>query len=539
DWVEPFRHRAVTTGPSSTVDLVLDCVAWLPRVEMIAFKVDIPGMPAAAWNRWYEHRGNPAWQERRTLSEEEGRAFEGEVLAATQLRGLLYHRGGHGWVDLALRLKSIGGMDQEADLTEESRRLTAEVKGKRGLWRRRGVWTELCYSQPEAREQFIRPIVEYVQEHPGVDALHVWLSDAGNNTCECPECRRLTHSDWYMMLLNELAPRLREINPNLRVVFLCYLNTLWPPETVRPSPECDNLVFMFAPIDRCYQHRLGALDCGEPLPAERPAHNQVIQPWGNAIHVGLLEQWRPFTTGDSFAFDYHFWLDWVIDHLVCDLTHVIPEDIEDLAKLGLGGMMCCGTQRCFYPTALPMLRIALGLAGRETGEEQEEEYFRLAYGTEGEAAKAFLDGLDQRRVRIEWGHERWDETHPRVWWDWTTLKHASATVAWLREELDKLEEAARSASNAREHQAWEILLHFHQFVLLAWRVAEAVHRGERETAREVAEETVAYLLRTEPQVYRFTDTGLQLAEVRRWPHLAGADGKPLAGLLPMLGTQEE
>ncbi|NLO72611.1 MAG: hypothetical protein GX100_00695, partial [candidate division WS1 bacterium] len=95
-WVAPFRHRAVTTGPSSTLEHVLDYVAWLPRVEMNAFMVDITGMPAAAWNRWYEHRGNPAWQERRTLSEEEGRAFEGEVLAATQLRGLLYHRGGHG-----------------------------------------------------------------------------------------------------------------------------------------------------------------------------------------------------------------------------------------------------------------------------------------------------------------------------------------------------------------------------------------------------------------------------------------------------------
>ena len=179
---------------------------------------------------------------------------------------------------------SSGWPEWEGAFPEASRHLMAEVKGKRDLWKNCPVNTELCYSQPEARERFMAAVLDYAREHPETDALHIWLSDAMNNTCECPDCSKLTPADWYLTLLNELAPRLREINPDLHVVFLCYFNTLWPPTQVRLDPDNTNVIFMYAPITRCYQHRLGDPDCGERL-GERPPINQVAAPCENVGNV--------------------------------------------------------------------------------------------------------------------------------------------------------------------------------------------------------------------------------------------------------------
>ena len=537
-WQAPFRHRAGCIEGSLSLEHILDYLEWLPRVEMNAYMVQWGDRGFGFWNRWYEHKYNDLWTERRTISDEEGQAFDEQVLDAMKLRGLLHHRVGHGWTDAALGLKSVGGANQEDELTEETRRLIAQVGGKRELWHGRGVVTELCNSKPEARERFIRPILEYAERHPEVDALHVWLSDGSNNTCECEDCRRLTHSDWYATILNDLSPRLRQISPNMRVVFLCYLNTLWPPEQVRLAPGCDNLVFMFAPSGRCYQHRLGAPDCGQPLPPERPPVNQVTMPQGNVGNMAFLQRWRPLLPGDgdSFLFDYHCCWDWVLDHIIYDFAELLPGDLEDAAALGLGGMMCCGTQRCFYPLSLPMLRVARSLAGRPCDEEQEREYFRIAMGAEWERAWDFIQGVDERRVHPEGKQGRWEA--PRLWWEWTTAEHAAATVAWLDQQKAVLEEAGQSAENDRERQAWALLQHFREFAGFAWRVADAVHRGERDSARQIAEEMVVFLLRTEPEVHRFADTGLQLSVVKRWPEVLAEEQVEPAVETPPLPPQE-
>lgn len=504
-WRPPFRHRAGCIEGAVSLEHVLDYLEWMPRVGMSAFHLQFQHS-GTFWRRWYEHQENPLWEERRELSDEECRALDAQVVAALRKRALLLHRVGHGWSAAALEFNPDRGWTvHEGPIPEGATALMAEVNGKRELWGGIAINTELCYSQPEARERFLGAVLDYAAAHPEVDALHVWLSDAYNNTCECESCRRLTPSDWYVTVLNELSPRLREINPAMRVVFLCYFNTLWPPREVRLDPECDNLTFMYAPITRCYQHGFGDPDCGEPLPAERPPLNQLTPPRGNRGNLGLLQGWLPFLPEDSFAFDYHFWMPWALDHTGFNLAAILPEDLDAYAALGIGGMMACGTERCFYPTAWPVHVMARRLSGDDYGEEAEARYLRLAFGEGEEKARKFLQGLEQRRARPEQGQR---------WWEAVTAEQARETSEWLERQADVLAEASRGAANPRERQAWALLRHFREFSALRWRAAQAAAAGERETALTAVGDAEAFLRQTEKDFHRWGDVWLLLGSLR-------------------------
>ena len=44
--------------------------------------------------------------------------------------------------------------------------------------------------------------------------------------------------------MGELSPRLKEIAPDMKLVFLAYTNTLWPPEQLELDLSNDNLIYM-------------------------------------------------------------------------------------------------------------------------------------------------------------------------------------------------------------------------------------------------------------------------------------------------------
>ena len=44
-----------------------------------------------------------------------------------------------------------------------------------------------------------------LKKEKDVDYLHVWLSDARNNICECSKCQKDLPSDQYVRILNQLG----------------------------------------------------------------------------------------------------------------------------------------------------------------------------------------------------------------------------------------------------------------------------------------------------------------------------------------------
>ena len=151
----------------------------------------------------------------------------------------------------------------------------AEVNGKRALWEGIPLNTNLCYSQPEVRKLIVNEVVAYLQEHPEVDFLHLWLADESNNNCECDDCQRALPSDFYLQILNELDEALTREKLNNKIVFLVYFDLLWPPrDSLKKRGALRDDV---CPITRTYQHPYPATMPALPLPPYNRNHLQFPQ----------------------------------------------------------------------------------------------------------------------------------------------------------------------------------------------------------------------------------------------------------------------
>ncbi len=490
------RHRGVCIEGATALEHVLDMVKWMPKVGLNAYFLQFQ-VSSHFWRRWYEHQLNPTWQERRELTEEECREMDDTVIAAVKERGLLLHRVGHGWTAAAIGLPTNGWVPYEGELSDEQIRLIAEVNGKREVWGNIPINTELCYSNPEARRRLVEKVLEFAREHPEVDFLHFWLSDGTNNQCECPECRRLSPSDWYVMLLNEISPRLRKIAPDMKLVFLAYTNTLWPPEQVELDLSHDNLVYMFAPISRCYAHRLSDPRCGEDRPLARPERNRLVMPHDNRDNWQLLRLWDAVRPRDSFAFDYHFMWIWREDNMTVRLADLMPEDIEDYARQGIGGLVNCCNQRIFYPNGWPFYVMARALWGMTPAVDEKAKYFSYAYGDAASTASAFFDDL----VELTGA-----PLHGRSWWEAADRNCAETAIRRLTDQRPMLEEAARTAASLTQEHSWQLLLHYHELLSLLWAALQAKQAGDINKAGNQLEAAVQFVQRTEADTARALDT---------------------------------
>jgi len=163
-------------------------------------------------------------------------------------------------------------------------------------------------------------------------------------------------SDWYLRLVKGVARTLREAGITKRIVFLRYFDTLWPPETEKTDDE--NLVFMYAPISRCYGHAICDPRCDGDAVAERPSLNDVRLPRRNRVAAEIVRKWQTVSDLDSLMFEYYRWAPTWCDGMGMDLGKIAARDMNDLRSLGLNGVVSNDCIRAFYP--LPYLANAIG-----------------------------------------------------------------------------------------------------------------------------------------------------------------------------------
>lgn len=270
----------------------------------------------------------------------------------------------------------------------------------RGLWHGVPLNTNLCYSNPAVREMVVDSMVEYLAEHPEVDLLHFWLADGSNNQCECPACRDTRPADYYVMMLNALDRALAARGIDTRIVFLVYVDLLWPPERERiANPE--RFVLMFAPITRSYRETFAtAADASRPLPPYE--RNRLTFPSDPSQNVAFLRAWQETFGGDSFDFDYHLWRGHYMDPGHLDIARVLGEDIGSLAEIGLNGYVSCQVQRAFFPSGLPMHTMAARLWDRDADlGALEAHVMREAYGADAPEAVAYLRAVTEAFRELE------------------------------------------------------------------------------------------------------------------------------------------
>ena len=386
-----YRHRAICIEGSVFQKNLIDVIDWIPKAAMSGYFMQFQ-LPRTFFDRWYLE--DTPYREKLELSDDDIRSIVSLGEKEIEKRSLLYHGVGHGWTTQAF---GIDGTSWEAheEPEEQYRDVIALVNGKRALWQGIPLNTNLCYSNPKARNRVTDNIVNYCKNHPEVSYLHFWLGDGFNNNCECDECIKKRTSDYYIQMLNELDVKLSKESIDTKIVFLIYVDLLWKPlyEKLK-NPK--RFVLMFAPISRSYTSSFDSDTTGKMQPYEL---NKLKFPTNVTENLAYLKDWQQDFNCDSFDFDYHFMWDHYYDFAQFRHAQVVWGDVKNLGSIGLNGLVSCQIHRTFLPTSLSMNAMVQTLWNSEISfEEIQNNVLKTEFGSDYKQVITYLSSLSEQGV---------------------------------------------------------------------------------------------------------------------------------------------
>lgn len=387
------RFRGHCNEGAESQTCMLETIDFYAKQELNVYMIEFDN-PFCYYSSYYDHLFNTANRPAEPIPPEQALQWKRQCEAEIAKRGLQFHDMGHGWTAEPLGLDSSDGWSAHNDvpLTEQQRSCLALVKGERGLYKGIALNTNLCMSNPKVRKIVNDYIVQYAESSRNVSYLHVWLGDSSRNHCECEQCQKLRPSDYYLMMMNELDEMLTAKGLATRIVFICYMDTLWAPLKTKIR-NSQRFSMLYAPIHRSYCSSIGENELPEAQPYVR--NGWVAPPTADA-HLALLRQWQKNWTGPSFGYEYHFWRHQYNDPSLLDISRRIYEDIRSLRYMGLDGYVEDGSQRSFFPNGLHMYVYAETLLNRDADFDAiVEDYFSHIYGADWQAAKAYFERVNQ------------------------------------------------------------------------------------------------------------------------------------------------
>ncbi len=485
-----YRHRGICIEGAVSYEHVRDTIDWLPKVGFNGYFTQFREAHEF-FDRWYSHTNNPLI-EGRHITTDDAREFLAQAVVEIKKRGLVYHGVGHGWTCEPFGIGGLGWRRVDDDIPDETRQYLAEVNGKREFWGGVPLNTNLCYGNPEVRRIIVQEIADYSAKHPEIDVMHFWLADGANNHCECELCKDTRPADFSVMMLNELDDILTAKRLETRIVFLIYVDLLWPPEreTIRNQ---ERFILMFAPITRSYSESYK--DIGD-LPELPPfVRNKLEFPRSVAMNVAFLKAWQKDFKGDTFDFDYHLTWDHYNDPGYTQVAETLNKDMRALKDIGINGMVSCQMQRAFFPTGLPMMTMGWTLWNRNLSYECiTSEYYRAAFGPDANKAQAFLETMtrlfDPAALRVEPKPES---------------AEALANVRSVADEFIPVIERNLSAENPCWARSWFYLRHSVEICRLLADAYAARALGEKARAHEAWELTKQYVREHEMELHPVLD----------------------------------
>lgn len=383
-----YRFRGHNNSGAYSIEYIVSKIEWGAKVGLNTYYNEFL-IPKKFFQSWY-NRDYPSLRDPEPRTDAEIVAYNQLLNREVKRRGWFLHAAGHGW-----NAKFFGTPETACDhwgemtVPEEQTEYLALSKGKRVY--RKPTTTELCYGNHKVRERLVRLAADYAETHPQVDYLHFWLDDSMNNTCECELCRHQRVSDFYIMILNALDRELSRRSLPVRIVFLIYQDTLWPPQRERLLNQ-DRFALMFAPISRLYDepYELPGKDCVPP-----PYNlNKNTSPQDSKTNVCFLQAWQDVFQGRCFAYDYHMWLFHFYDPGYYGYLELLAEDIRRLPRLKLDGFVSCQMQRTFFPHGFPHYAHARMLWNPGPNlDVWAKTYFQGAFGEEGASVLAHMKTL--------------------------------------------------------------------------------------------------------------------------------------------------
>ncbi|MBR3978951.1 MAG: DUF4838 domain-containing protein [Oscillospiraceae bacterium] len=385
------RFRGHCNEGAESQTCMLETIDFYAKQECNVYMLEFDN-PFIYYDYYYAHQHNEANRPPEPVPQELVLQWKRQCEAEIAKRGLQFHDMGHGWTAEPFGLNSALGWKKDAvQLTEKQQQAIALEKGVRKLHGDVALNTNLCMSTPWVRTQMARYITNYAKQASNVTYLHVWLADGSRNHCECEECQKLNPSDYYLMIMNELDEMLTAEGLDTRIVFICYVDTLFAPlqEKIKNSTRFS---LLYAPIHRSY---CSSVVEGDPIPDPEPyVRNAWLTPKTAMDHLALLRKWQESWKGPTFSYEYHFWRHQCDDLTGLYIARRVYEDILSLKYMGLDGYVEDGSQRSFWPNGLAIYVYAETLLNKSVKfEDLVEDYYKHAYGQDWQEALKFYQDI--------------------------------------------------------------------------------------------------------------------------------------------------
>ena len=496
------RFRGHCNEGAESQTCMLETIDFFAKQELNVYMIEFD-IPYVYYGFYYDHQYNLSNRPKESVSYDQVLQWKRQCEAEISKRGLQFHDMGHGWTAEPFGLNSAEGWKrQEQQMTEEQVQCLAMTDGARQLWNGISLSTNVCMSNPKVRTTMATYIADYAEAATNVDYLHVWLADGSRNHCECDECQKLPPSDYYLMIMNELDEILTARGLSTRVVFICYVDTLFAPEKVTiNNPQRFSL--LYAPIHRSY---CSSVDENTPVPEAQPyIRNQWTNPPDAMAHLALLRKWQQVWPGPTFSYEYHFWRHQYRDPSNLYMARRVYEDIKTLKYMGLDGYVEDGSQRSFFPNGLAMYVYAETLMDVNTDFDAiVEDYFRHAYGADWQTAYAYysrvMDAFDynymagERSANPEIGNFYNPEYAAKL--------EQSQELAALGRKLAK---EHRNNATRPQSISWRLLEHHAEYIEGYGKVMTQMCKGNKTLAYELALEFYRSFGRHEFEIERYYD----------------------------------
>ena len=485
------RHRCIDLLGALSEEGHEVLVDWLPKVGMNSVFIEFE-TPHENYKAWYEHENNPLLPAKPHTFKDTLEYYEA-FKEAVKKRSLLLHSFGHGWTLHSLGVPSEDAFILTDDIPEERREKLALIKGERKYFEKKPMFTALCYSNKTIRHEMVEAYVKCVKENPDVDFIHFWLSDGCNNHCECENCRDTRPSDYYVDMLNEIDARLTEEKIDTKVVFLIYVDLLWPPEKTR-LVNPDRFIMMFAPITRLFNNSYKYTNPNETISPY--VRNNVCFPASPYQNLLYREAWKKVFDGECFVFDYHLIWNHFKDMGYAHISKILAEDIEEYERLGIKGLLSAQVTRAHFPTNLPMYTMARKLWNKsEDYEKICRDYYRESFGKDWAAARKYCEKISDA-FSVIYSFDAGVRDYEKE------LKLLDS----VKSACDELAKCRISADGFDEEVHWYALnLHMDIVEKLAITL-DYVYRGDFEKAEKAQEETFLAAQEAEKTLSRTFDT---------------------------------
>lgn len=388
------RLRGHTIEGCPSLEQVLDYIDFHAKEEMNAFGlycVDV--YQRRYYVHWHNEKNRPAEAYDGDVAETQWRAlYESEL----KKRGMLIFSGEHDLIpyaigfDLTARHQYISG---EKEISEEIRPYLAMIDGKRDLFMKEILWTNLCYSNPNVRTMIAEQAVKMAQQNAHLDYLGFTFADGARNHCECEACKKKRPSDWYIMILNEIDAKFTENNIPMKVLFSFYVDTMFAP-TIERLNNPDRFLFQFCPIARSYTESITEdMVIPEPLPFH---YNAWDRPKNTGEAYALFTEWKKMFPGPYAVFEYHFWKHQYRDPGTMTFSRRVYEDTLSHRVMQTCGCMQDGSNKSFWPNGFAEYIYAETMVNRDLDYEKElNDYYSVLYGDNWKAVVSYLSCLSE------------------------------------------------------------------------------------------------------------------------------------------------